>query len=213
MLFNSETSLRPLIYRLKQGSKLGKQAIAKAVGTNSNHRLQVIDATAGLGTDAIILAYLNCQVFAIEHNPLVIELLQNRLLKAKEDSFLSPIIKNITLLTGDAKILIPKIIKEHNFLPDVIYLDPMFPNKKNRAASKKPMQILQNITTNYSSENLIENQEKNITSGLLTISLNYAKKRIVVKRPRISPYLEELKPNFSLIGKANRFDVYLPKKY
>lgn len=202
-LINSFDSISPssLIYRLKHGGGHKKQAIARAVGTSSQHRLQVIDATCGFGTDAIVLAHLNCKVYAIEKNPTIAKLVQERLLKAKDNDFLAPIVKNITILQGNALQIIPEIIQKNNCLPDVIYLDPMF-QTKNNAAPKKFMQILQFIISN-------EQEDISDDQNLLQTTLNYAKKRIVVKRPRIAPHLENIKPNFSLTGKANRFDVYL----
>ena len=88
-------------------------------------------------------------------------------------------------------------------MPDVIYLDPMF-NQKTNAAPNKFIQTLQYIITN---EPIPE--DNNNTNNLLTSIFNLPAKRIVVKRPRLAPYLENLSANFSLIGKSNRFDVYL----
>jgi 16S rRNA (guanine1516-N2)-methyltransferase len=203
--FLDATCPSSLIYRLKHGGGHKKQAIARAVGTSDKNRLQVIDATCGFGTDAIVLAYLNCHVWAIEKNPTVAQLARDRLLKINNNSFLAPIIKNITLFNGDALQLIPLIIQKNNCLPDVIYLDPMF-NKKTSAAPNKLMQILQSIIASDNNHKHGENQD-----NLLKFSLQHSAKRVVVKRPRVAPYLEDIKPDFSLTGKANRFDVYLTK--
>lgn len=203
--FLDTTCPSSLIYRLKHGGGHKKQAIARAVGTSSKHRLQVIDATCGFGTDAMVLAYLNCKVYAIEKNPTVAKLTQDRFLKYKDNNFLSQIIKNITLFTGDSLQIIPEIIQKNNCLPDVIYLDPMF-HKKTTAAPNKLMQILQSIIFDEQQNNPKDNLDD---QNLLQFSLNYSVKRIVVKRSRIAPYLENIKPDFSLSGKANRFDVYL----
>jgi len=46
---------------------------------------------------------------------------------------------------------------------------------------------------------------------LLAPALNAAKYRVVVKRPRKSPYLNQQKPSLSQEGKANRFDIYVNK--
>ncbi len=210
--FLDATCPSSLIYRLKQGGGHKKQAIARAVGTSHNNVLQVIDATCGFGTDAIVLAHLNCKVYAIEKNLTVAKLVKDRLLTAKNNDFLAPIIKNITLFTGNSLQIIPDIVKKHNCLPDVIYLDPMF-NRKTYAAPKKLMQILQFIISNeQQQQHHHQNQHDNLEDqNLLKFSLQYAAKRVVVKRSRIAPYLENIKPNFSLTGKANRFDVYLSK--
>lgn len=192
-----------LVHRLKYGGGHKKQAIARAVGTSNNKCLKVIDATCGLGTDAIILAYFNCKVYAIEKHPVIKKLAENRFLKAKENSFLAPVIKNITLFHGDCLEIIPYIIKKILCFPDVIYLDPMF-NKQSTAAPNKLIKVVKSILNNKNNNSDLE------YSKLLKFSLKYVARRVVVKRPRTGQYLSETKPNFSLIGKANRFDVYLP---
>ncbi|MGD0465399.1 MAG: class I SAM-dependent methyltransferase [Gammaproteobacteria bacterium] len=194
-----------LIYRLKHGGG-GKQAIAKAIKVSGKEPLKVIDATAGFGTDSLILASLNCHIYAIERNPTIAKLLQNRLLAAQNNNFLAPLVKNITLIVGDSRTIIPELVQKNQYNPDVIYLDPMFSaNKKRTAASKKQIQILQSILANSEQPNPEYND-----LNLLKTCINYAKKRVVVKRPKISEHLDNIKPNFSLIGKANRFDIYLP---
>ena len=47
------------------------QMIAKAVGIAQGVRPQVLDATAGLGKDAFVLASLGCQMTLIERQPLI----------------------------------------------------------------------------------------------------------------------------------------------
>lgn len=193
--------LAPLVHRLKYGGGYKKQAIARAVGASDKRCLKVIDATCGLGTDAIILAYFNCKVYAIEKNPFIAKLTEDRLLGAKKHTFLAPVIENISLFHGDCLQIIPCIVNQVIFLPDVIYLDPMF-NHKSTAAPNKLMQIVQSMVN----KDILDIEY----DKLLKLSLNYAALRVVVKRPRTGEYLSGFKPNFSLIGKANRFDVYLP---
>ncbi|NVK38448.1 MAG: class I SAM-dependent methyltransferase, partial [Gammaproteobacteria bacterium] len=47
--------------------------------------------------------------------------------------------------------------------------------------------------------------------ALLAPALKAAKYRVVVKRPRKSPYLNNQTPTLSQEGKANRFDIYVNK--
>ena len=44
---------------------------------------------------------------------------------------------------------------------------------------------------------------------LLQTAQECAQKRVVVKRPRIAPFLAGLEPNYTLEGRSNRYDVYL----
>jgi len=82
--------------------------------------------------------------------------------------------------------------------PDVIYLDPMFPERRKSAAVKKEMQLFhQLIGTNMDAEQLFES------------ALSGACERVVVKRPRTAPALAHRSPSYSLEGKRNRYDIYL----
>ena len=59
--------------------------IAKAVGIAQGVRPQVLDATAGLGKDAFVLASLGCQMTLIERQPLIAALLEDGLARARGD--------------------------------------------------------------------------------------------------------------------------------
>jgi len=82
--------------------------------------------------------------------------------------------------------------------PDIIYLDPMFPERKKSASVKKEMAILHNLQLNDDND-----------QHLLEAALSCANKRVVVKRPRLADNLSAFAPNFSLTGKSSRFDIYL----
>ena len=53
------------------------QMIAKAVGIQQGVRPRVLDATAGLGKDAFVLASLGCEMSLIERQPLIGALLED----------------------------------------------------------------------------------------------------------------------------------------
>ena len=57
-------------HRRKFGGGRG-QSIAKAVGLKSGANPTVVDATAGLGRDAFVLASLGCRVTMLERHPVV----------------------------------------------------------------------------------------------------------------------------------------------
>ena len=205
--FTDATSLASLVYRLKHGGGHRTQAIARAVGTSNQQKLRVIDATCGFGSDAMVLANLNCQVYAIEQNLEIARLLKDRLLAAQENEFLRQVIKNLHIFTGNAIKVIPQLIQQYNFVPEVIYLDPMF-DTKSTAAPNKLIQTLRKIIAEKPESNRAADE-----SELLAVSLQNCQNRLVVKRAKHAPYIADLKPSFSLNGKANRFDVYLAKMY
>ena len=187
-------------YRRQRGGGKG-QMIAKAVGLNSTTAPKVFDATAGLGGDAFVLASLGCPVTMTERVPEVHALLTDGLRLAHEwgsenDQSLVSILKRMALVGSDAAKYMQTI--EDAKKPDVVYLDPMFPQRTKSARVKKEMQVFHQLIAKDSDANL-----------LLQIAQECAQRRVVVKRPRIAPYLAGLEPNYKLEGKSNRYDVYL----
>ena len=72
-------------HRRKFGGGKG-QSIAKAVGLKAGVQLHVIDATAGLGRDAFVLASLGCNVDMVERSPIAAALLEDGLERAALDA-------------------------------------------------------------------------------------------------------------------------------
>ena len=187
-------------YRRQKGGGKG-QMIAKAIGLNSTTAPHVYDATAGLGGDSFVLASLGCSVTMTERVPEVNALLADGLRVAHEwgsekDQSLVAILKRMTLVESDAAEYMQTL--EDAEKPEVVYLDPMFPQRTKSAQVKKEMQVFHQLIGTDSDADL-----------LLQIAQESAQKRVVVKRPRIAPFLAGQEPNYILEGKSNRFDVYL----
>ncbi len=127
-------------HRRKFGGGKG-QMIAKAVGVRGQRSLKVLDATAGLGKDAFVLATLGCEVKMLERSSVVAELLRDGLERAQypdEDRLeVLPIIERLSLINSNSIDFLGKI--DDLSRPDVIYLDPMFPERKKSASVKKDM--------------------------------------------------------------------------
>lgn len=174
-----------LQYRRAKG---GSELLTKAVGLNKNKNLNIIDATAGLGRDAFIMACHGGKITMLEKNPLVAILLEDALNKLMDERLKLKLIKSDSI----------EYLKGLIALPDVIYLDPMFPERQKSALVKKEMQFLQQI--------LIEDQQPEL---LLAIALKKATKKVVVKRPNSAEFLGAIEPSYSLKSKANRFDIYV----
>lgn len=196
-----------LAHRRKFGGGKG-QMIAKAVGLNKGYTPNVLDATAGLGSDAFVLACLGCKVTMIERSIIARLLLQSGLQQAQmalaetSDNELSKVINRMTLIEGDSLSFLEKEYFEslNISLPEVIYLDPMFPVRKKKAEVKKGMKAF---------HELIGSDED--AAGLLSKALEIAEYRVVVKRPRIAPFLADKQPSYQLSGKSSRFDIYTKK--
>ncbi len=171
------------------------QAVAKAVGLNKKRDLSVWDGTAGLARDSFVLASLGAQVTLFERNPVVYLLLKNGFdnLSLTGDSELMVIHQRLQLYSGS--------FLEHpqtdTAPPDVIYLDPMFPERQKSAKVKKDMALFHDIVG-----------ADEDADSLLAPALDLATFRVVVKRPKQAPPLAGRKPSTELVGKSNRFDIY-----
>lgn len=187
-----------LQHRKKQATSRNELLI-RALGSSARDNPLIIDATAGLGRDGWILASVGYHVIMIERSPILYALLRNALERAEKSATMADIVNRLQLIRADAKEWLTNLSpKEH---PDIIYLDPMFPERKKRAAVKKEMVILQSI--------LGKDED---ASDLLNIALEVAKKRVIVKRPRLAANVSDLAASYKLEGTSSRFDIYLAKK-
>ncbi|CAJ1914300.1 Ribosomal RNA small subunit methyltransferase J [Aeromonas hydrophila] len=181
-------------HRRKFGGGRG-QSIAKAVGLKAGAMPRVVDATAGLGRDAFVLASLGCKVTMIERSPVVAALLQDGLARAEQDPEIGPWVRErMQLRHGPAVETLLGLTER----PDVIYLDPMFPHKQKSALVKKEMRVFQSLVGPDLD-----------ADALLPAALAMADKRVVVKRPDYAGWLNEHKPSMAIETKSNRFDVYV----
>lgn len=187
-------------HRLRFGGGLG-QDIAKAVGVSGAYQPSVVDATAGLGRDAFVLASLGCTVVAQERHPVVAALLEDGLKRAQQTPDTYAITQRIRFVYGASQTLLtPQTDPAQQ--PDVVYLDPMFAQEgKQQAQVKKEMQAFRNLIG-----------QDTDADELLAQAYAHARCRVVVKRARKAEPMANKKPSYSLIGKANRFDVYVKAK-
>ncbi len=188
-------------YRRLHGGGRG-QPIARAVGLKTyGLPLSVIDATAGLGQDAFVLACLGCKVMMIERNPLLAALLSTALQNGAQAPAIEDIIARMQLINGDAISLLQQLADSDNSLlerPDIVYLDPMFPARNKSALVKKEMRVLKQLVGMDEDADL-----------LLAIACKVAKRRVVVKRPKNAGFLGGVQPHASQVGSAGRFDLYM----
>lgn len=186
-------------HRRKFGGGKGQQ-IAKAIGVRSGFYPQVLDATAGLGRDAFVLASLGCEVRMLERNPVVYALLEDGLRRlqqaAQTDRELAPI-AGLMRLEPRVESAAAWLAEQGAESIPVIYLDPMFPSRDKSAKVKKEMVAF---------HQLVGSDED--ADALLAPALAACYYRTVVKRPRLAPDLAETKPNLRFEGKSGRFDVY-----
>jgi 16S rRNA (guanine1516-N2)-methyltransferase len=176
-----------LLYR-EQHASLKKELLARAIGVHPRENPVIIDTTAGLGRDSFILASLGFQMTLLERSPILHALLSDAMTRASKH----PGVKRMQLELADSI----DWLAHHR--ADIVYLDPMFPERQKSASVKKEMVILQD---------LLGNDEDAET--LLNAALTCASRRVVVKRPRLAETISSKQPHFNLTGKSSRFDIYL----
>ena len=179
-------------YRRKHGGGKG-QHLARAVFPKGVAAPSVVDATAGLGRDAFVLASLGARVVMLERSPIVAALLDDALRRAYT-SEVADIAARMTLYVGDAVDYLETLTES----PDVIYLDPMYPHTNKRSLQKKEMQLFRRLV----------GQDAD-AAELLAAARRVAPKRVVVKRPAGAPFLGDVRPEGRLESKNTRFDLYL----
>ena len=184
-----------MAHRRKFGGGRG-EAVAKAVGIKGGYLPDVVDATAGLGRDAFVLAALGCRVRMLERHPVVAALLEDGLQRGYADSEIGGWLRErLTLLHVASQQALSDIAPA----PDVVYLDPMYPHRQKSAMVKKEMRVFQS---------LVGPDED--ADALLEPARRLAKKRIVVKRPDYAPPLAGVVTQSAVVTKSHRFDIYPP---
>jgi 16S rRNA (guanine1516-N2)-methyltransferase len=180
--------------RIRGGGR--RQLLAKAVGIRASSKASVIDVTAGLGSDAFVLAILGCRVLMLERSAIVHALLADGLDRARPHPVLGAALSERLALRHLDAISHLDHLPGHD-RPDVIYLDPMYPRRDQSALNKKEMRILRE---------LVGDDED--APALLIAGLTCARQRVVVKRPRLALPLQGPPPTIQLRGETTRYDIY-----
>lgn len=167
--------------------------LARACGFTKGATPSVIDATAGLGRDAFLLAGLGAEVTLIERSPAVHAALQAGLDAARQDGAAAAVVARMTLLFGDSKQLLETLSA------DVVLVDPMHPPRGNTALVKQEMRSLRDLVG--ADPDALE---------LMQAALGGARKRVVLKWPLRAAPLEGLRAaSHRIVGKTTRYDVFV----
>jgi 16S rRNA (guanine1516-N2)-methyltransferase len=153
---------------------------------------RVFDACAGLGRDSFLLTLAGCEVLACERHPEVFALLMDAYRQAKQTGWIGQDL--FSAVYGDALDYLSSWPKARP-RPDVIYIDPMYPQKL-KGQVKAEMAFLQQTVA------CVEEGE------WLQLAKTTATMRVVVKRPLRGVYLNGQQPTFSFSGRTTRYDVY-----
>lgn len=174
------------------------QLVAKACGLGKGVTPHVVDATAGLGRDAFVLASLGARVLLIERVAAIAALLEDGLARAAGDPEVGEIVARMRLAWADAGRELAATLAAADFPPQVIHLDPMFPHRDKSALVKKEMRLFRELAGDDSD-----------APRLLEAALDLATHRVVVKRPRKAPPIAGPAPQHVLEGKTSRYDLYV----
>lgn len=213
--------------RRMSGSQWRADPLLKAVDPHGE-RPGVLDATAGFGRDAFVLAAHGCRVTAFERSMLMGYLLSDGFDRALAHGppEVQDALSRLTIVLHDARRELCSLIKsaaaaqhserpkgdkepcEQNSRcmagellrgrPDVVYLDPMFPIRRRNVVVKKELRLCRALVG-----------DDDDASELLDAARRAAMVRVVVKRHRLA---EPIAPgvHHAITSKLARFDVYLP---
>ena len=180
-------------------SRLRSELLVKAARYGKlagDRRPRVLDAAAGLGEDAFLLAAAGFDVLMYERDEMIFALLEDAVKRALGDPETCEAASRMTALKGDSRDAMNDLSLDVNadLRPDIIYLDPMFPARKKSGLIKKKFQILQRLEAPEEGDSLIQ------------AALSACPRRIIVKRPAKAPYLGGIKPGYSIKGDVIRYD-------
>ena len=199
---NAPGPVRVALEEGRQGSRLQRasirrEALARACGLRADTPLHVVDATAGLGRDGLLLAILGAHVTLLERHPVIAALLEDGL---KRIGATHPELAG-RLQWQETDSMDWLAGHPDGPPPQVICLDPMYPAGSTRGAVRKDLQSLRDLGD---WPGLIPVDE----CVLLERALHTASQRVVVKRPGRAAPLAGLHPDWQIPGRSTRFDVY-----
>ena len=202
---------------LVRAAKLKSKSGGGSSNSTATTRPLAIDATAGFGEDSILLAAAGFEVVMYEYDAVIAALLSDALIRASENDNdkLRTAVSHMKLINADsieamqhlqekADEHLQEKADEHlqekpdehlQKRPDVILLDPMFPAREKSALIKKKFQLLQRLEQPCTDE-----------AALLNAALSAHPHKIVIKRPLKGACLAAHKPDYSIKGKAIRYD-------
>lgn len=191
--------LRPDLSRMAprlRAQALSRELLVRAARLKgARGPLTAVDATAGLGEDALLLAAAGFTVTLFESDPVIAALLRDSLRRAAWTAGLTEIVGRMRAVEADSVTELARLAPP----PDVVYLDPMFPERRKSAATKKKFQLIHLL------ERPCANPEE-----LMAAALAARPRKVVVKRPLKGPFLAGVRPSHSVEGKVVRYDCVVP---
>lgn len=183
------SDFRAMDLRTGTGNCSRNQPLGRAVGKKTD---TVIDATAGLGYDSVLLACMGFHVMAVERSPIVAALFADGMRRVREMPAWSESIDRIELVVCDAADYLHRMTTQ----PDAVYIDPMFPPKRKAALAPKRIRMVRELVGDDND------------SAQLLIAARNAAHRVAVKRPSHAPPIADDRSHV-IETKMVRYDVYI----
>ncbi len=179
---------------------LSRQPLIRAMG---KARGLVVDATAGLGGDAFLIAAAGFAVVALERNALLAQMLADEVARVR-GSGSAPhraAAERMQVTHADSIAALADTspscawVREH---PVAVLMDPMYPQDPSATAlPAKPIRVVRALVGDDPDQRALFDAARACGPG-----------RIVVKRPHSAPPLVP-DPDLDFAGKLTRLDVYL----
>lgn len=183
-----------MLPRIKSGRLGGEFLVRAAKIKDAIPPLYALDATAGLGEDSFLLAAAGFNVTLYERNPVIYALLCDALARAAAVPELADIAARMTVYNGDSIAAMAALETP----PDIILLDPMFPERQKSSLVKKKLQMIQKLEVPCNDER-----------SMLISAMRARPRKLIVKRPPKGAHLADVKPQYSIEGKAVRYDCFV----
>lgn len=177
-------------YHQKQNYSLKKEPLAKALRLKDKKKPFIWDISCGTGKDSILLLSFGMKVKAFERSKIIGVLLLDALRRVQDPYLVDVLEEHFSLEIAD-----PRYFPEEQ-KPDIIYFDPMYPEKKKTSLPRKEMRVLRKLVGN-------DDDAKDV----FLWARGKALKKVIVKRPIHAPAIIE-NPLHSFKGKSTRYDMW-----
>ncbi len=159
--------------------------LARACGVRHGpSRCTVLDVMAGWGIDGLTLQRLGCDVTCLEQSAVAWAMLHNLIERLG--------VNEVKLHHTDAWCW----LEQSREIFDVVYLDPMFPERRKKALPGKRIQYLAQVVSGLEHD----------LSDWISKARSLATSRVVLKRRLRDPEIGN--PDWRIVGRSVRYDVY-----
>lgn len=186
------------------GRRPGRDLLLRALPAGAAG-LTVVDATAGWGGDAGVMAAAGAEVVMIERIPALALVLGDAVERWRAAGAVAA--TRLRVEVGEARL---RLARRPSV--DVVYLDPMFPDRGRTTTSAAPVRWLRELERRCVAPAPLADGASSDAVGddaaLLAAAQRGARRRVVVKRGLNDPYLAGRVPSGSIRGRTTRFDLY-----